>query len=72
MTRKAGIAARIALYSGMRQEEICGMKTAAVNLDGFMAVGDPKNPNSARQVPIHREIQGLIAGAWSSHRVMAM
>ena len=58
---KAGVAARIALYSGMRQEEICGLTTEAVKLeDGFMAVGDPKNPNSVRQVPIHPDIKDLV------------
>lgn len=61
--RKAGVAARIALYSGMRQEEICSMKTSAVNLkDGFMTVADAKNENSIRQVPIHAEIRGLVEG----------
>ncbi|MDJ0708913.1 MAG: tyrosine-type recombinase/integrase [Woeseiaceae bacterium] len=59
---QAGVAARIALYTGMRQEEVCSMETKAVNLDdGFMAVGDPKNPNSVRQVPIHANIKDLIA-----------
>ncbi|MCH7510375.1 MAG: tyrosine-type recombinase/integrase [Proteobacteria bacterium] len=59
---KSGIAARISLWSGMRQEEVCGMPTNAVNLtDNFFAVADdPKNHNSVRQVPIHDEIRPLI------------
>ena len=58
---KAGIAARISLFSGMRQEEVCVMKCEAVNLkDNFLAVDDPKNPNSVRQVPIHADIRPLI------------
>lgn len=37
--RKAGLAARITLISGMRQAEICGLTVDYVNLDeGFMAV----------------------------------
>jgi len=60
---KAGIAARLSLYSGMRQEEVCGLKIDAVNLsDNFMTVADAKNENSIRQVPIHGELRGLIEG----------
>lgn len=59
---KAGIAARIALYSGMRQAEVCGLKVDDVNLDdGFMAITDAKNESSIRQVPIHPEIATLLA-----------
>ena len=59
---KAGLAARIALYSGMRQAEVCGLKVDDLNHDeGFMAVTDAKNENSIRQVPIHPEIKTLLA-----------
>lgn len=58
---KAGLAARIALYSGMRQNEVCSLKTEDVNFeDAYMAIPEAKNQNSIRQVPIHTEIADLL------------
>lgn len=58
---KAGIAARIALFSGMRQNEVCSIKLTDVNFEeGFIAIPKAKNENSVRQVPIHADIEPLI------------
>lgn len=52
--RKGHHVAYIALYSGMRLDEICSLKVGDVNLtEGFMVVSAGKTENSVRQVPIH-------------------
>jgi integrase len=50
----------LALYSGMRVDEISGMEVANVD-DVSMRVVDAKNQNSERHVPIHPVIAPLVA-----------
>jgi integrase len=54
-------AAVIAMYSGMRLDEVASMKVSDVNLDeGFMAISEGKTTSSVRQVPTHPIIKRLI------------
>lgn len=50
----------LALYTGMRVDEISGMETAYVD-GASMRVVDAKNENSHRHVPIHPVIAPLVA-----------
>ncbi|HUG98315.1 MAG TPA: DUF6538 domain-containing protein [Gammaproteobacteria bacterium] len=51
----------IALYTGMRPNEIAHTETTDVNLkDGFIVIPEGKTESSVRQVPIHPTIEPLI------------
>ena len=49
----------IGLYSGMRLEEICSMKTKHVK-DGFMSIKGGKTTAALRVVPVHHVINDLV------------
>lgn len=52
---QARAAARIAFYSGMRQDEI----RRAVLIDGLFVLTDTKN-GDARHIPVHHKLQGIV------------
>ena len=49
----------IGLYSGMRLEEICSMKTKYVS-NGFMSIRGGKTDAATRDVPVHPVIEKLL------------
>ena len=51
---------RLAMYSGARREELCGLRVEHVNEDHFEIV-DAKTTAGVRTVPVHRELQQIVA-----------
>ena len=51
---------RLGAYTGMRREEICGMKLEQVKSDRFV-VEDAKSAAGWREIPIHKDIKQLVA-----------
>ncbi len=49
----------LAIYSGMRIEELCSLQVEHCR-DGVFAVPGTKTPNAVRRVPIHSAIQPLV------------
>jgi integrase len=58
MSERLRVLSVIALYSGLRIEEICQLKTVDVN-EGF-EIKQGKNQNSIRVVPIHSALTDLV------------
>lgn len=51
---------RLAMYSGARREELCGLRIEHVK-EGHFEIVDAKTEAGIRQVPIHRELAQTIA-----------
>lgn len=51
---------KLGAYTGMRREEICGMKLEQVKSDRFV-VEDAKSAAGWREIPIHTDIKQLVA-----------
>ena len=51
---------KLSAHTGMRREEICGMKLQQVTSDSFR-VEDAKSAAGWREIPIHKDIQQLVA-----------
>lgn len=51
---------RLAMYTGARREELCSLKVASINGDRFDIV-DAKTKAGVRTVPIHAELQQVMA-----------
>jgi integrase len=51
---------QIAMYTGMRREEICALKLEDVKHDR-LSVADAKTPAGVREVPMHSELAAVVA-----------